>query len=177
MNNGWLGRLSIRDFRNLERVEMEPPPEGLVLVGDNGEGKTNFLEAIQYLQILRSFRGALDRELASFGKPGFHLAAELHDARVREVTVGFARAGSRKKVTLDGSEPPRLSGALGTFPAVIFSPQDVALVSGAPSARRRFLDVVLSLTSAPYLAALQRYRAALARRNAALRDSAAAAPG
>jgi DNA replication and repair protein RecF len=151
-------------------VEIEPPGEGFVLVGDNGEGKTNFLEAIQYLQILRSFRGALDRELVSFGKPGFHLAADLIDAPVHQVSVGFVRAGRRKKATLDGVEPARLSGALGTFPAVVFSPQDVALVSGAPNVRRRFLDVVLSLTSPVYLAALQRYRASLARRNAALRD-------
>jgi DNA replication and repair protein RecF len=170
VNIGWIGRLSIRDFRNLSRVEIEPPGEGFVLVGDNGEGKTNFLEAIQYLQILRSFRGALDRELVSFGKPGFHLGAELIDAPAHQVAVGFARAGRRKKASLDGVEPPRLSGALGAFPAVVFSPQDVALVSGAPSIRRRFLDVVLALTSPTYLAALQRYRGALVRRNAALRE-------
>lgn len=170
MSCGWLHHLSIRDFRNLQRVEIETPPEGFVLVGNNGEGKTNFLEAIQYLQILRSFRGALDRELVAFGEAGFHLAAELLDTEVREVAVGFARTGRRKKVTLDGAEPQRLSGALGTFPAVVFSPQDAVLVSGAPSVRRRFLDVTLALTSRPYLAALQRYRAALARRNAALRD-------
>ncbi len=172
MSVGWIGGLSIRDLRNLSRVEIEPPDEGFVLVGDNGEGKTNFLEAIQYLQILRSFRGALDRELVSFGKPGFHLAAELLDAPVHRVTVGFVRVGRRKKATLDGVEPPRLAAALGAFPAVVFSPQDVALVSGAPSVRRRFLDVVLSLTSPTYLAALQRYRAALVRRNAALREGA-----
>lgn len=170
MSGGWIGRLSIRDFRNLSRVDVEPPAEGFVLVGDNGEGKTNLLEAIQYLQILRSFRGALDRELVSFGAAGFHLSADLIDAPVHQVSVGFVRAGRRKKATLDGVEPPRLSLALGTFPAVVFSPQDVALVSGAPSERRRFLDVVLSLTSPVYLAALQRYRASLARRNAALRE-------
>lgn len=177
MSNSWLNHVSIRDFRNLGRVEIEPPPEGFVLVGDNGEGKTNFLEAIQYLQTLRSFRGALDRELVSFGEAGFHLAAELLGAEVRQVAVGFARAGRRKKVTLDGAEPQRLSGALGTFPAVVFSPQDAVLVAGAPSVRRRFLDVVLALTSRPYLVALQRYRAALARRNAALRDGGAPAAG
>src|SRR5690606_22091652 len=124
----------------------------------------------QYLQILRSFRGALDRDLVTFGQAGFHLAAELTEARVHRVSVGFERASRRKKATLDSVEPPRLSGALGTFPAVVFSPQDAALVSGAPSVRRRFLDVVLALTSPAYLAALQRYRAALARRNAALRE-------
>lgn len=169
MSVGWIGALSIRDFRNLARVELEPPEEGLVVVGDNGEGKTNFLEAIQYLQILRSFRGALDRELVRFGQPGFHIMAELTGAPVHRVSVGFERAGRRKKATLDSVEPPRLSAALGAFPAVVFSPQDASLVAGAPSIRRRFLDVVLALTSPPYLAALQRYRAALARRNAALR--------
>ncbi|HEY9449357.1 MAG TPA: DNA replication and repair protein RecF [Gemmatimonadaceae bacterium] len=174
---GWLHRISIRGFRNLVHVDIELPAEGLVLVGDNGEGKTNFLEAIHYLQILRSFRGALDRELVTFGAAGFHVAAELRDAPVSEVAVGFDRAARRKKVTLDGAEPARLSGALGAFPAVIFSPQDAVLVSGAPSVRRRFLDVVLALTSRRYLVALQRYRAALVRRNAALREAGGLASG
>lgn len=165
-----LSRLSVRGFRNLERVELTPPPEGLALIGENGQGKTNFLEAIHYLQLLRSFRGARDRELVTFGAPGFHLAAELAGARVHEVTVGFERAGKRKKVTLDGAEAPRLTDALGAFPAVLFSPQDAALVAGSPGARRRFLDVTLALTSRSYLAALQRYRTALAHRNAAMRE-------
>lgn len=173
----WLHRISIRGFRNLLRVDLELPGEGLVLVGENGEGKTNFLEAIHYLQLLRSFRGALDRELVTFGADGFHVAAELLHARADRVAVGFDRAGRRKKVTLDGSEATRLSDTLGAFPAVVFSPQDAVLVSGAPSVRRRFLDVVLALTSRAYLTALQRYRAALVRRNAALREANVAAAG
>jgi DNA replication and repair protein RecF len=86
------------------------------------------------------------------------------------VSVGFERSGKRKRVKLDGAEPPRLSDALGALPSVIFSPSDVQLVTGSPSERRRFLDVALALTSRRYLAALQSYRSALARRNAALRD-------
>ena len=173
--HAWLRRLAIRDFRNLERVELSPPPDGLVLIGDNGQGKTNFLEAIYYLQLLRSFRGARDQELVRFGSAGFHLAAALQAGRVEEVAVGFERAGRRKRVRLNGAEQERLTDALGAFPAVIFSPQDTALVAGAPGVRRRFLDVTLALTSRAYLAALQRYRTALAHRNAALR--AAVAPG
>jgi DNA replication and repair protein RecF len=69
----WLHRLAIRDFRNLHRVTMAPPPDGLVVVGDNGHGKTNLLEAIYYLRLLRSVRGARDAELAMFGASGFHL--------------------------------------------------------------------------------------------------------
>ncbi|MEJ7810076.1 MAG: DNA replication and repair protein RecF [Gemmatimonadaceae bacterium] len=180
----WLDRLRIRDFRNLEPADFALPPDGLALVGDNGEGKTNFLEAIYYLQLLRSFRGARDPELVRFGASGFHLAAGIGGARASEVAVGFDRGGpargegtsgrGRKRVRVDGAEPTRLSDALGSLPAVIFSPQDAVLVTGAPSERRRFLDVILAVTSRPYLAALQRYRAALANRNAALREAASA---
>jgi DNA replication and repair protein RecF len=170
----WLHRLSIRDFRNLRRVDLAPAAEGLALVGENGQGKTNFLEAIYYLQLLRSFRGARDQDLVTFGAAGFHVTAEVRAARAREVAVGFDRTTKRKRVTLNGTEPERLTDALGAFPAVIFSPQDAVLVSGAPSVRRRFLDVMLSLTSRSYLVALQRYRVALAHRNAAMREAAGA---
>ena len=162
-------RVTLRDFRNLAATDVTLPAEGLALIGENGHGKTNFLEAIYYLQILRSFRGARDVDLVRFGAPGFHVAAALGGVTARQVAVGFQRPSRRKKATIDGAEPVRLADAIGAFPAVIFSPSDAELVAGAPSERRRFLDVMLSLTSRSYLVALQRYRAALARRNAALR--------
>ena len=174
--SAWLHRLAIRDFRNLRRVTIAPPPDGLVVIGDNGHGKTNFLEAIYYLRLLRSVRGARDADLVTFGEMGFHLDAELEGARARTVAVGFDAATRRKRVTIDGAEVPRLAGALGAFPAVMFSPADADIVAGAPERRRRFLDVTLALTSAPYLAALTQYRAALAQRNAALRSPRAGAP-
>jgi len=165
-----LVRLSVRAFRNLRRADLELPTAGIALVGDNGQGKTNFLEAIYYLRLLRSLRGAQDAELVSFGEAGFHLAGGIEGARAHDVTVGFDRLGRRKKITLDGREPERMADALGAFPAVIFSPSDAVLVAGAPVERRRFLDVMLALSSRPYLLALQRYRGALARRNAAMRE-------
>ena len=170
-----LARLSVRDFRNLERVELELPPEGMVVVGENGHGKTNLLEAAYYLQLLRSARGARDMDLVRFGAPPFHVAAATIGAKGGHgIGVGFERATKRKRVTVDGAEPPRLSDALGALPAVLCSPRDAALIAGSPSERRRYLDVTLALTSRPYLAALQSYRGALARRNAALREGARA---
>jgi DNA replication and repair protein RecF len=106
-----------------------------------------------------------------FGAPGFHIAARTSGGTYHELSAGFERQGRRKRVKLDGAEPPRLSDALGALPCVLFSPADVDLVAGAPSSRRRYLDILLALSSRPYLAALQRYRAALAQRNAALRES------
>jgi DNA replication and repair protein RecF len=151
-----LRRLSIRAFRNLRRAEIELPSAGIALVGENGQGKTNFLEAIYYLRLLRSLRGAQDAELVTFGETGFHLAATIEGARAHDVSVGFDRLGRRKKIMLDGAEPERMADALGAFPAVIFSPRDAVLVGGAPVERRRFLDVMLALSSRPYLVALQR---------------------
>jgi DNA replication and repair protein RecF len=167
-----LVHLEVRDFRNLARVELSPPADGLVVIGENGQGKTNLLEAIYYLQILRSARGARDQDLVRFGADAFHLSATVDTDRCHEIGVGFERAGKRKRVRLDGDIPERLSDALGALPSVLFSPADVELIAGAPAARRRFLDIMLALTARGYLGALQRYRSALARRNAALRESA-----
>src|SRR3954471_14642284 len=90
--------LAIRDFRNLERVELTLPDSGMLLIGENGQGKTNFLEAIYYLQVLRSMRGARDQDLVRFGAAGFHLRAHVASDRVSEVGVGFEKAGKRKRV-------------------------------------------------------------------------------
>ncbi|HEY0527957.1 MAG TPA: DNA replication and repair protein RecF [Gemmatimonadaceae bacterium] len=167
----WLERISIRDFRNLEYVDVDLPGEGIAIIGDNGHGKTNFLEAIYYLQILRSIRDARDQDLTRFGASGFHLRGDAHTPNHHEVSVGFDKTSKRKKATLDGNSPRRLSDSLGALPSVMFSPRDLELVSGAPSERRRYLDMVLALTDRKYLHALQHYRANLVRRNAALRQA------
>lgn len=166
-----LALLAVRDFRNLANVDLLPPSSGLVIVGENGQGKTNLLEAIAYLQLLRSVRGARDQDVVRFGAGAFHLAATVDTDRCHDIGIGFDRATKRKRVRVDGQIPERLSDALGALPSVMFSPADVDLIAGAPAARRRFLDIVLALTTPGYLGALQRYRAALVRRNAALRES------
>jgi DNA replication and repair protein RecF len=164
-----LVRLEVRDFRNLAHVELAPAPEGVVLVGENGQGKTNLLEAVHYLQLLRSSRRARDQDLVRFGADAFHLGAAVETDGRHQVGVGFERTTKRKRVRIDGALPERLSDALGALPSVMFSPDDVELIAGSPTLRRRYLDVMLALTNRGYLAALQQYRAALLRRNAALR--------
>jgi DNA replication and repair protein RecF len=166
-----LESIAIQDFRNLQRVNLNFPAEGVALIGDNGHGKTNLLEAIYYLQILRSIRDARDQDLTRFEATGFHIAAKVNSPDPHEIGVGFERSSKKKKVTIDGSVPRRLSDALGKLPSVMFSPRDLELVSGAPSERRRYLDLLLALTDRKYLNALQHYRANLARRNAALRNA------
>ena len=165
-----LASVEIRDYRNLTHVTLELPAEGLALVGDNGQGKTNFLEAVYYFQLLRSARGTRDADAMRFGAEGFTLRGDVRGASTHDVAIGFDRASKKKRIRLDGVATPRLSDALGMLPAVMVSPADTILASGEPSARRRYIDVLLALTSRRYLGALQAYRTALQHRNAAIRD-------
>ncbi len=158
-------------FRNLADATVELPPRGAVLVGDNGQGKTNLLEAAGYLVLFRSFRGAADAELIRFDQPGFRVAVRFEDReQTRDASASFMAAGRKKRLTLDGAESPRLIDAAGAWLTVAFQPADVALASGPAALRRQYLDRVLALADRRYLVALSRYRSALAQRNAALRQ-------
>lgn len=167
-----LSVLKLRLFRNLGNQELSFPPEGVAIVGPNAQGKSNLLEAIYYLETFRSFRGARIDQLIQFGEDVFRVSGRVDagDAPGTEVAAAYERSSGRRKVTLDGTEPGRIGDAIGRLGAVIFSPSDVAIVSGAPALRRRFLDIVLSLNESDYLPALQGCRHALAQRNAALRS-------
>jgi DNA replication and repair protein RecF len=159
--------LVVRGFRNLSDATLEMPSDGLVLLGPNGHGKTNLLEALAYPVLFRSLRGARDRDVARFGGPGFHVAL----ARVNGplVSATWDAVTGRKRVMVDGEERPRITDALGAWLAVAFLPTDLALVQAGAAERRRWLDRMLSLGSTSYLQGLLRYRAAVAQRNAALR--------
>ncbi|WP_420125853.1 DNA replication/repair protein RecF [Longimicrobium sp.] len=169
----FLSRLHLRNYRNFAEQVLELPAQGAAIVGDNGQGKTNLLEAVYYLEIFRSFRGAPDEQLVRFGEDVFRVEGRLEDdeGRSRSVSAAFDRRGRKKKVAVNSAEPERLGDALGQVGAVIFSPSDVELVSGGPGGRRRFLDIVLSLAEPGYLHALQRYRQTLFQRNTLLRKN------
>jgi DNA replication and repair protein RecF len=165
-----LHRLLARGFRNLADLDCGVPAAGVALLGDNAQGKTNFLEAVYYPVLFRSFRGAPDQEVTAFGAPAFHLEAVVQDAGVATLSAGYLPAARRKRILLDGDEPERLTEAVGRWLAVVFLPGDVELASGPAALRRQYLDRLLSLADGGYLRALARYRAALAQRNSALRQ-------
>ncbi len=144
-----------------------------MIVGPNGSGKTNLLEAIYYLEIFRSFRGARDSELVRFGEDVFRVEGTVRSGEsLEELAAAYEKTRRRKKVEVNGGEAERISDALGALGAVVFSLEDADLVCGSPGRRRRFLDILLSLVAPGYLASLQRYRAVLAQRNEALRQGA-----
>lgn len=168
-----LAAIRLTNYRNFTEQRLEFPQRGVAIVGDNGQGKTNLLEAIYYLEIFRSFRGAADEQLVRFGEEVFRVEGRyVSDGRDGSIAAAYDRSQRKKKVFVDGVEPPRLGDGLGKLGVVVFSPSDVEIIAGSPSVRRRFLDIILSLTEPRYLDHLQRYRQILLHRNALLRRGA-----
>lgn len=170
--------LRLRQFRNFAELDLVVPAEGAAVIGPNGSGKTNLIEALYYLEIFSSFRGAPDAQLVRFDQEAFHIRGRFTDRATGaslEVAAGYDAKHGRKRVTVNGAEPDRLGDALGRIGVVAFSPSDVVIISGSPGERRRFLDIVLSLNAPGYLPVLQRYRHTLKQRNALLKDRVTAA--
>ena len=161
--------LVLRSFRNLADAALELPADGVALIGPNGHGKTNLLEALAYPVLFRSVRGAPDREVGQFGGPGFQVGVTT--ASGSNVVATYYAPQRRKRITIDGEEQATIATAIGRWLAVGFFPTDLVLVQGGAAERRRWLDRMLSLADSTYLEALMRYRGALAQRNAALRTA------
>ena len=166
-----LRTVSLRGFRNFPATDLTFPEDGVIIVGPNGSGKSNLLEALYYLEIFRSFRGARDAEIVAFGQDVFRVEASIEKAgEHRKLAAAWQRSTRKKKVEVDGREPDRIADALGKLGAVVFSLDDSELVWGSPSRRRQFMDILLSLVEPGYIRALQRYRSVVAQRNEALRQ-------
>ena len=166
-----LTRLVARGFRNLSPVDLAVPPAGLALVGPNGQGKTNLLEAICYPVLFRSVRGAPDRDVGAHGGPGFLVAADVATRDgPHQVSAQYQRGRTEKVLLLDEAPVERRVEAIGTWLCVAFLPEDTILASGGAAERRSYLDRMLALAQRPYFTALSRYRSAMMQRNAALRQ-------
>ncbi|HEU0030955.1 MAG TPA: DNA replication/repair protein RecF [Kofleriaceae bacterium] len=155
--------------RNLQPLQLEPRERFNVFVGDNGQGKTNLLEAIFVVSTLRSFRTSRLADLVAFGRDTAKLGARVlkdHLTRVYEVELA---AGSRK-VRLDGKAVRPLSRYFGAFNVVVFTPEDLALPRGAPADRRRFLDRGVFNLEPAYLGVASNYDKVLRTRNSVLRQ-------
>lgn len=165
-----LRSLTVQHFRNVPLATLTLRGRQQFLVGANGQGKTNLLEAVGFLTALRSFRTTENRHLIAHGEAQAGIAAAWEHERLGEtrVTVQIRRDG--KEVWCDQERVTRLADFLGRFPTVVFSSQDQQLVRGAPALRRRWLDLTLAAVDADYLKTLQLYTRALAERNALLRS-------
>lgn len=177
-----LSHLSLTNFRNFSRLDMDVPGGTLLLVGANAQGKTSLLEAIYFLATLTSFHASSDRQLINFLEGRNPLAvgrivadftrrSGSHRLEIRIIQENEPGNGprGRKEVLLDGLK--RKSGdVIGQFNAVLFLPQMLVVVDGAPEERRRYLNLVLAQVIAHYPDTLAAYTRALSQRNALLKQ-------
>ncbi len=178
-----LTHLSLTNFRNFTRLDLDVPRGTVMLVGDNAQGKTSLLEAIYFLATLTSFHASSDKQLINFIEARQNLAvgrivadfsrgAESHRLEVRIIQEPNGQNGSthmRKEVLLDGVK--RKAGeAIGQFNAVLFLPQMMGVIEGGPEERRRYLNLAVSQVIPQYQAALAEYNKALLQRNALLKQ-------
>ena len=170
----YVRHLSLTDFRSYASVELELEPGVTALVGPNGQGKTNLVEALGYLATLGSHRVATDAPLVRSGaERAVVRAGVVRDGRETRVEVEIT-PGKANRARLGGAPVSRPREILGTLRTVLFAPEDLAIVKGDPSERRRFLDELLVARAPRYSAVRADYDRVLKQRNALLKTAGAA---
>lgn len=165
----WLTQLKCHGFRCLGDITFAPGPGLNIIHGDNAQGKTSLLEALLYVCTARSHRTQNERELVCHGEEGFSIGAEAQRSD-RTVSLDAHYWQKAKRFKVNGVAQTRVSDILGRINTVFFSPEDVGLIKGGATLRRRFLDMEIAQINPRYLAALQQYRQILKQRNSLLKQ-------
>ncbi len=158
-------KITLSNFRNFCDLTLEVEPGPVYVVGDNGAGKTNIVEAIHFLGLCRSFRTARVRDTMKLEQTRTMVRADVASAEGEQYfLVDYGRNGDRNWY-INGNHIPRLTDYIGNLPIVSFVPDDLAIIKGEPNLRRRFLDIWLGQVSREYLYLLKRYQEVLKQRN------------
>ena len=167
-----LEKLVISDYRNIQLQELEFSPNVNCISGNNGEGKTNLLDAIYYMSMTKSAFAASDRFNLRHGTEEFSLAGtyRMENGTRSRFSLKMTSKGE-KKVRRDDKPYQKISEHVGVLPVVMVSPADVSMVSESGEERRRFVNSVLSQMDREYMSAMQQYNRLLLQRNTMLKDS------
>lgn len=166
-----LEKITVADFRNIRLQELEFSPNLNCISGNNGEGKTNLLDAIYYLSMTKSAFSATDRYNFRYGTSSFSICGTylMPNSLESRFSIQVDLTGE-KKVRRDDKPYGKVSSHIGVLPVVMVSPEDISLISESGEERRRFVNSVLSQMDREYLASLQQYNRLLQQRNRMLKE-------
>ena len=167
----FLEKITVADFRNIRFQELSFSPNLNCISGNNGEGKTNLLDAIYYLSMTKSAFSASDKFNFRYGTTSFSMCGtyRMQNSLQSRFSVHVDSSGN-KKVRRDDKPYTKISSHIGVLPVVMVSPEDIALVSESGEERRKFANAVLSQIGGEYLSALQQYNRLLQQRNKMLKE-------
>ena len=164
-------RLTVGNFRNISSADVEFSEGVNLLSGDNAQGKTNLLEALYYISLGKSFRGATESEMIKFDSDFAAVSLDFLDSvRLQNVSVHIFR-DKRRKFEQNGVKITKMSEIVGALRAVLFSPDNLSLIKNGPSERRSWLDVALCQSRPLYMQSLSRFNKILKQRNKLLKDA------
>ena len=166
-----LEKIVISDFRNIQLQELEFSPNVNCISGNNGEGKTNLLDSIHYLSMIKSAFATSDRFCFRHGTEEFSIAGtyRMENGLSSRFALKMTTKGE-KKVKRDDKQYAKVSEHIGVLPIVMVSPSDISMVSESGEERRRFVNAVLSQMDREYMSALQQYNRLLMQRNKILKE-------
>ena len=163
--------LELKNFRNYENELFSFDSGTNILYGDNAQGKTNVLEALQVCATTRSQRGSHDTEMIGFGEEEAHLRLLFHKQGMPHKIDLHLRKNGKKGAAVDGMPIRRAADLLGMVPVVSFFPEDLKIIKNSPKDRRRFMDSQLCQLDPIYVARLTEYNKIILQRNALLKDA------
>lgn len=164
--------ISILNYKNITEANLEFSPNINCFIGDNGEGKTNLLDAIYFLSFCHSMFSNIDSQMMRHEADFFMLKGHYmsDDGGTDETILASMKRGTKKTFRRNGKSYKKLSEHIGLIPLIIISPDDVSVISGGGEERRRLLDIVISQYDNTYIEYLIRYNKALAQRNVLLKS-------
>lgn len=165
-----LNTLALQGYRNYESVKLATEAGVNIFIGPNAQGKTNLLEAIHVLSLTKSHRTSKDKELIGWHASQATITAEL-ERKLGKVNLELNISAQGKRARINGLEQRKLSSFVGTLNVVLFAPEDLDIVKGAPGVRRRFMNMEIGQVHPGYLYDMQQYEKILQQRNNYLKST------
>ncbi len=162
-----ISNLKLYNFRNYETLSLEFSKKQNIIIGENGSGKTNIVEAIYVLAITKSFRGSLDKVLIKNGKKDMSIEGTVRDKINHKYKINLSETG--KIVKIDDNKIAKLSNYISKINVVLFTPEDTNVIKDSPSSRRNMVNIEISQLENGYLHLLNEYNRILKQRNAFLK--------